>query len=63
VRLVFLCAVPATEATTYLQVISRLARAAKERGGLQRLLEAEGAAGMWEALRQIPLRPAPPCAA
>jgi mannitol/fructose-specific phosphotransferase system IIA component (Ntr-type) len=59
VRLVFLCAVPATEATAYLLLTSGLARLAKERECLATLLDASETSVMWDALRQIKLRPAP----
>lgn len=58
VRLVFLCAVPATEATAYLLLTSGLARLAKEPHCLKTLLEAGETSEIWEALRQINLRPA-----
>ncbi len=56
VRLVFLCAVPATEATAYLLLSSGLARLAGEPVVFARLLEASDVGGMLESLRQIPLR-------
>ena len=62
VRLVFLCAVPATEATAYLLLSSSLARLAKEPRWLKMLLEADGASEMLNALRQVTLRTAQPAA-
>jgi len=62
VRLVFLCAVPATEATAYLLLSSGLARLAKEPRWLKTLLETDGARGMLDALRQVTLRTVPPAA-
>jgi PTS system fructose-specific IIC component len=56
VRLVFLCAVPATEATAYLQLISGLARLAKESRWLKKLLEAKDATEILETLKRITLR-------
>ncbi|HOW65652.1 MAG TPA: PTS sugar transporter subunit IIA [Candidatus Paceibacterota bacterium] len=56
VRLVFLCAVPATEATTYLQLISGLARLAEESLLLRKLLEAKEIFEILTTLRQIRLR-------
>jgi mannitol/fructose-specific phosphotransferase system IIA component (Ntr-type) len=57
-RLVFLCAVPATDATGYLLVASGLARLAKEPQCLKTLLEADGSAGILDTLGWIKLRPA-----
>ena len=62
VRLVFLCAVPATEATAYLLLSSGLARLAKEPRWLKTLLETDGARGRLDALRQVTLRTVPPAA-
>jgi len=60
VRLVFLCAVPATEATAYRLLSSGLARLAKEPRWLRTLLGADGASEMLDALRQVTLRVLPP---
>lgn len=62
VRLVFLCAVPATDATTYLLLTSGLARLAMESHCLKTLLETATSSEMWDALGQIKLRPAKPAA-
>lgn len=55
VRLVFLLAVPATDATQYLLVISGLARLARDAGLTARLLEAADAAQMYEVLKRVGL--------
>jgi len=62
VRLVFLCAVPATEATAYLLLSSGLARLAAEPRWLKTLLEAQGTTKMVDALRQVTLRTVAPAA-
>jgi len=56
VRLVFLIAVPATDVTQYLPLISGLAHLAKDSGLMERLYAAPDAGGMFEALGQIRLR-------
>lgn len=53
VRLVVLTAVPATDATTYLSLISALARLAKDPHGLEKLYAANNAASIFAVLRQI----------
>lgn len=60
VRLVFLCAVPATEATAHLLLNYGLARLVKEPFFLKALLEAKGVGEMMDALGQITLRPVRP---
>jgi mannitol/fructose-specific phosphotransferase system IIA component (Ntr-type) len=62
VRLVFLCAVPATEASTYLLLTSGLARLAMESQCLKALLDAATSSEMLDTLGQIRLRPAQPAA-
>jgi len=59
VRLVFLIAVPATEATQYLSLISGLARLAKEGQLVGKLRGATDAAQMFDVLQQIELRVSP----
>ena len=61
VRLVLLCAVPATEAAAYLLLTSGLAHLAREPHLLEALLQAPGSSAMWNALRQVKLgRSKPP---
>ena len=55
VRLVFLLAVPATDATDYLLLVSGLARLSKDAARVASLLQAEDAQQMMEVLRQVPL--------
>lgn len=55
VRLVFLLAVPATDAAQYLLVISGLARLSRDTGLVARLNEAADAQEMHEVLRQVRL--------
>ncbi len=55
VRLVFLMAVPATDATQYLVVISGLARLSKDARLMARLMEASTAAQMMEVLGSVGL--------
>jgi mannitol/fructose-specific phosphotransferase system IIA component (Ntr-type) len=62
VRLVFLCAVPATEAAAFLLLTSGLARLAVEPNRLKQLLEASTSSEMVDILGQISLRPAKPAA-
>jgi mannitol/fructose-specific phosphotransferase system IIA component (Ntr-type) len=59
VRLIFLIAVPATESTQYLSLISGLARLANDSRLVERLRAAEDVAGMFEVLQQIELRATP----
>jgi mannitol/fructose-specific phosphotransferase system IIA component (Ntr-type) len=59
VRLIFLMAVPATDATQYLSLISGLARLAKDERLVEKLYAAENAAQILEVLRQIRLRNSP----
>ena len=56
VRLVFLLAVPATDSTQYLQLISGLSRFAKETRLVESLHAAQDSFQMLEVLQQIPLR-------
>lgn len=55
VRLVFLLAIPATDATQYLMVISGLARLSKDAVLMGRLLEARDSRQMFEVLQSIAL--------
>ncbi len=59
VRLIFLIAVPATESTQYLSLISGLARLAKDGGLMEKLKAAGDAAQIFEVLQQIELRVSP----
>jgi mannitol/fructose-specific phosphotransferase system IIA component (Ntr-type) len=59
VRLVFLLAVPATDSTQFLQVISGLARFAKEMRLVQQIHAAQDTFQILEVLRQAPLRSRP----
>lgn len=56
VRLVFLIAIPATDSTQYLPMLSGIARLAKDAALLQKLLEAADAAECIETLRSVELR-------
>lgn len=56
IRLVILTAVPATDATAYLSLISALARLAKDPHRLESLYTAPDAAGIHSVLRQIVAR-------
>lgn len=56
VRLVFLIAVPATDAIQYLLLTSGLARLAKEEGLVQRLHQAQDTFEIIEVLKHIELR-------
>ncbi len=56
VRLVFLCAVPATEAAAYLLLAAGLARLIRKPESLKMLLDAGGAKQMQEVLNGIPVR-------
>ena len=56
VRLVFLFAVPATEAAGYLTLVSSLAKLSQDPARLESLHRAPDAQGMFEVLKQIPLR-------
>jgi len=56
VRLVFLLAVPATDSTQYLQIISGLARFAKETRWMASLHAASDCFQMFEVLQQVLLR-------
>jgi len=58
VRLVFLSAVPATDSTQYLALISGLARLAKDGQQVERLLAARDRFQMLEVLKQVELRTA-----
>ena len=59
VRLIFLIAVPATESTQYLSLVSGLARLAKDSRFVERLRTATDASQMFEVLQQIELRTNP----
>ncbi len=56
VRLVFLMAVPETDSTQYLSLISGLGRLSKENALVEQLLSAPSAAEMFCALKQVVLR-------
>lgn len=56
VRLVFLSAVPATDSTQYLALISGLARLAKDGRLVEKLLSAQDSLQMLEVLKQVDLR-------
>src|SRR2546422_61775 len=56
VRLVFLIAVPATDSTQYLSLISGLARLAKEERLVEQLHAAPDTDQIFEALHQVKLR-------
>ncbi len=56
VRLVFLMAVPVTESTQYLSLISGLARLAKDKHLVKKLREGQDAAELLELLRQIKIK-------
>jgi PTS system nitrogen regulatory IIA component len=56
VRLVFLFAVPATDSTQYLLLISGLARLAKDKQPFERLYGAKDAFEILEVFRQVKLR-------
>lgn len=56
VRLVFLMAVPATDASNYLLLLSGIARLARDPNQALCLLEPASAPEIYQALRQIPLR-------
>jgi mannitol/fructose-specific phosphotransferase system IIA component (Ntr-type) len=62
VRLVFLLAVPATNATDYLKLLAALACLGKDGEVLAALLGAKAASGMIEALERIQVRQAAPVA-
>jgi len=59
VRLVFLIAIPATDSTQYLSLISGLARLSKDRGLVEKLHAAQDAFQVLEVLQQIKLRDNP----
>lgn len=56
VRLVFLMAVPATDSTQYLSLISGLARLAKNSGLVDKLMAAQDTFQILEVLQEIKLR-------
>lgn len=58
VRLVFLFAVPKTDATTYLALISGLARLAQDTARMEGLINASDGDAILEILAQVPLRQA-----
>jgi len=60
VRLVFLIAVPATDSTQYLLLVSGLARLSKENGLVEKLHTAQDTFQMMEVLRQVELRTSAP---
>jgi len=60
VRLVFLMAVPATDSTQYLLLISGLARLAKDPRLVEKLHAAQDACELMAVLKQIKLRITPP---
>jgi mannitol/fructose-specific phosphotransferase system IIA component (Ntr-type) len=60
VRLVFLLAVPATDATQYLLLISGLARLGKDRRRVEQLHAARDSAQILDVLKQIELRTSSP---
>ncbi len=57
VQFIFLLAVPATDATTYLQLLASLARLGQQEGALERLRRAKTAGQILTVLEQIRLRP------
>jgi mannitol/fructose-specific phosphotransferase system IIA component (Ntr-type) len=59
VRLVFLIAVPATDASEYLLLVAALARLGKEDGLLARLHDTPDPAAMLAVLREVKLRSVP----
>lgn len=59
VRLIFLMAVPATDATTYLHLLSALSRLGKEHQFLDQLCAAQDAGAMFAVLKQVKLRKHP----
>lgn len=59
VRLVFLLAVPADDSTRHLQVISGLARFAREARLIEQMHGTPDAHGMFEVLRESPVRSRP----
>jgi mannitol/fructose-specific phosphotransferase system IIA component (Ntr-type) len=56
VRLIFLLAVPSTEAAEYLLLMAGLSRLGKDTAALRGLLEAQGEEEMFNVLRQVKLR-------
>lgn len=60
VRLVFLVAVPATDSSSYLLLISSLGRLGKNPPLLERLLQAGDPVGVHDVLKQVPLQPCRP---
>ena len=62
VRLVFLLAVPATDATQYILLISGLARLAQDNRRVEILHAAQDTTQILEVLKQIELRTNPPSA-
>jgi len=58
VRMVFLFAVPETDAKTYLALISGLARLAQDEARMEGLVNASDGDAMLEILAQVPLRQA-----
>ena len=58
VQCIFLLAVPATDATTYLQLLASLARLGQQNGTVERLRHAENAEDLLAIFEQVRLRPA-----
>jgi mannitol/fructose-specific phosphotransferase system IIA component (Ntr-type) len=58
IRFVFLLAVPATDAASYLHLLASLARLGQQPGELAQLSTAEGADGILKALRRTRVRQA-----
>ncbi len=59
VRLVFLCAVPATDATGYLGLVSGLARLTSQERWLEELHAAPDCIGILDILRRVPIPASP----
>ncbi len=57
VRLVFLLAVPATDATQYFQLVSGLIRLSKDVALMNRIFEARDESQIFEVLQQVTVRP------
>jgi mannitol/fructose-specific phosphotransferase system IIA component (Ntr-type) len=60
VRLVFLIAAPATASTTYLSLISGLARLSQQPGLVEKLYAAQDTLQILKALQQVPVGNSPP---
>lgn len=59
VRLVFLCAVPETDATGYMTLLGGIARCQQAPAPSEGLLNAPDARAMFKILKTVPLRPLP----